>query len=56
MVVIVSFVVPVFIGIFEEISADSGEPADLPFMTKITVGISDAVTGSTRTDNGSVRA
>jgi type IV pilus assembly protein PilC len=44
MVVIVAFVVPVFVGIFEEISAESGAPADLPLMTKITMGLSDAVT------------
>jgi type IV pilus assembly protein PilC len=46
MVVIVAFVVPVFVGIFEEISAENGESAELPLMTKITVGMSDAVTGS----------
>jgi type IV pilus assembly protein PilC len=45
MLVIVSFVVPVFVGIFEEITADNGESAELPLMTKITVGMSDAVTG-----------
>ncbi len=45
MLVIVSFVVPVFVGIFEEISSETGESAELPLMTKITVGISDAVTG-----------
>ena len=44
MVAVVAFVVPVFVGIFEEISTENGEPADLPFMTQITVGISDAVT------------
>jgi type IV pilus assembly protein PilC len=44
MVVVVAFVVPVFVGIFEEISAENGAPADLPLMTKITVGLSDAVT------------
>jgi type IV pilus assembly protein PilC len=46
MVVIVAFVVPVFVGIFEEISAENGESAELPLMTRITVGMSDAVTGS----------
>ncbi len=45
MLVIVSFVVPVFVGIFEEISGETGEQAELPLMTKITVGASDAVTG-----------
>ena len=46
MVAIVAFVVPVFVGIFEEISQENGESSELPTMTKITVGISDAVTGS----------
>jgi type IV pilus assembly protein PilC len=43
---IVAFVVPVFVGIFEEISAENHEVAELPLMTKITVGASNAVTGS----------
>ncbi len=43
---IVAFVVPVFIGIFEELAAENPEEkAELPFMTQITVGVSDAVTG-----------
>jgi len=46
MIVIVAFVVPVFVGIFQDISEENGESAELPTMTKITVGISDAVTGS----------
>ncbi len=37
MSVVVAFIVPVFTGIFEELSQDSGEPAELPFMTQITV-------------------
>lgn len=46
MVGIVAFVVPVFIGIFEELAAENPEEkAELPFMTKITVGVSNAVTG-----------
>jgi type IV pilus assembly protein PilC len=46
MLVIVSFVVPVFVGIFEEISVETGDPdAKLPLMTQITVGISNFVTG-----------
>lgn len=44
MVVVVAFVVPVFVGIFEEISKENGDTAELPLMTRITVGISDAVT------------
>jgi type IV pilus assembly protein PilC len=46
MVVIVAFVVPVFVGIFKEISSENGESAELPLMTQITVGVSNAVTGS----------
>jgi type IV pilus assembly protein PilC len=45
-IAIVTFVVPVFIGIFEELSEESTEKAELPTMTKITVGVSNAVTGS----------
>lgn len=46
MVVVVAFIVPVFVGIFEEISADApGESAALPLPTQITVGISEAITG-----------
>ena len=45
MLVIVSFIVPVFVGIFEEIAAESTESAELPLMTKITVGVSDFITG-----------
>jgi len=35
----VAFIVPVFVGVLEDFDAE------LPFITKITVGISDAVTG-----------
>src|SRR6201991_1595372 len=43
---IVAFVVPVFVGIFEELAAEHPEEgAELPLMTKITVGASNAVTG-----------
>lgn len=46
MVGIVAFVVPVFIGIFEEMAEENpAEKAELPFLTKITVGASDAITG-----------
>ena len=42
MIAVVAFIVPVFIGIFEEIAAETpGESAELPFLTKITKGISD---------------
>ena len=45
MIAVVAFIVPVFVGIFEEIAADQpGESADLPFMTQITVTVSDFIT------------
>ena len=44
MIVIVAFVVPVFVGIFEEIASENGTSSELPLMTKITVGVSEAVT------------
>jgi type IV pilus assembly protein PilC len=47
MIVVVAFIVPVFVGIFEDIAAESpGAPSELPLMTRITVGVSDFVTGS----------
>ena len=46
LLVIVSFIVPIFVGVFEDIAADNpGETAELPFMTQITVGISDFIKG-----------
>jgi len=46
MIGIVAFVVPVFIGIFEELAEENpAEKAELPMMTKITVGASHAITG-----------
>jgi type IV pilus assembly protein PilC len=46
MIGIVAFIVPVFIGIFEDLAEQNPEEkAELPFMTKITVGVSDAITG-----------
>ena len=45
LLVVVAFIVPVFAGIYEEIAADTpGESAELPFMTQISVGISNIVT------------
>ncbi|HVV89814.1 MAG TPA: type II secretion system F family protein [Solirubrobacterales bacterium] len=44
-IAIVAFVVPVFIGIFEELAEENHETAELPFMTKITVGASNLITG-----------
>jgi type IV pilus assembly protein PilC len=47
MIIIVAFIVPIFIGIFEEIAAETpGESADLPFMSQITVSASNALTGA----------
>ncbi len=43
---IVAFVVPVFVGIFEELAEENPEEkAELPMMTQITVGVSNAITG-----------
>lgn len=45
MIIVVTFIVPVFTGIFEEIASEQpGESAELPFLTQITVGVSDAMT------------
>ena len=47
MIVVVAFIVPVFAGIFIELASESpGESAELPFMTQITVGISELMTGA----------
>jgi type IV pilus assembly protein PilC len=46
MIVVVAFIVPVFVGIFEEISTENGASAELPFMTQITVGVSEFLTGN----------
>src|ERR1044072_4865608 len=46
LVVVVAFVVPVFVGIFDEIAAENPNVgSDLPFLTQITVSASDALTG-----------
>ena len=43
---IVAFVIPIFVGVFEEISEDNpGEEAGLPLPTQICVSVSDAITG-----------
>ena len=45
MLIVVAFIVPVFAGIYEEIAADTpGESGELPFMTQISVGMSNVVT------------
>ncbi len=46
MLVVVAFIVPVFVGIFEELVAEQpGESAALPLPTQITKGASELVTG-----------
>jgi type IV pilus assembly protein PilC len=46
LVAVVAFVIPVFVGIFEEIAEDNpGEKAGLPIPTQICVTASDAITG-----------
>jgi type IV pilus assembly protein PilC len=45
MLAVVTFIVPVFAGIYEEIASETpGVSAELPLMTQITVGTSNAVT------------
>jgi type IV pilus assembly protein PilC len=46
MAAVVAFIVPVFVGIFEEIAAETpGESSELPWMTQITVAVSNFLTG-----------
>ena len=46
MLVVVAFIVPVFAGIFKEIASETpGESAQLPFLTRITMGLSHVITG-----------
>ncbi len=46
LLVVVTVIVPVFVGIFQEISAENpGESSSLPFLTQITVSVSDALIG-----------
>jgi type IV pilus assembly protein PilC len=47
MLAVVIFIVPVFVGVFKEIAHDnpSSGGAKLPFLTQITVGISNFITG-----------
>jgi type IV pilus assembly protein PilC len=45
-VVVVAFIVPVFIGIFNDIQTENpGADTSLPWMTQITVAVSDFITG-----------
>jgi type IV pilus assembly protein PilC len=46
MLVVVAFIVPIFAGIFQEIAAETpGESAQLPLLTRITMGASSFITG-----------
>jgi type IV pilus assembly protein PilC len=46
MLVVVAFIVPIFAGIFDEIASETpGESNQLPFLTRITMGVSGAITG-----------
>ena len=46
LVAVVAFVIPVFVGIFEEIAAENpSEESSLPLPTKVCVTASDAITG-----------
>jgi type IV pilus assembly protein PilC len=46
LLVVVSFVIPIFVGIFEEIAAENpSEKSELPIPTQICVTASDAITG-----------
>jgi type IV pilus assembly protein PilC len=46
LVAVVAFVIPVFVGIFEQIAEENpGEKAELPIPTQICVTASDAITG-----------
>ena len=42
---VVTFIIPIFAGIFEELAQDTGEDASLPLPTRFCVGVSDAITG-----------
>ena len=46
MIVVVAFIVPVFVGIFEEIAGSTpGANTELPLMTRMVTGASDMITG-----------
>jgi type IV pilus assembly protein PilC len=45
MLAVVIFIVPVFTNVFKEVTADNGESASLPAMTRVTMGFSDFITG-----------
>jgi type IV pilus assembly protein PilC len=44
---VVAFIVPIFAGIFEELASDQpGQSTELPLLTRITMGVSNAITGA----------
>jgi type IV pilus assembly protein PilC len=47
MVGVTAFIVPIFLGLYEDMKTDGGIPADteLPFLTQITKAVSDTLTG-----------
>src|SRR3954463_2103116 len=46
LLVVVAFIVPVFAGIFKEIASEQpGESAQLPMLTRVTMGLSSFITG-----------
>jgi type IV pilus assembly protein PilC len=45
LIAVVAFIIPVFVGIFEELGEENGESAALPMPTQICVTASDAITG-----------
>jgi type IV pilus assembly protein PilC len=45
MLAVVIFIVPVFTNVFKEVTADNGESASLPALTRMTMGFSDFITG-----------
>jgi type IV pilus assembly protein PilC len=46
MLSVVAFIVPIFAGIFEEIASETpGESSQLPLLTRITMGVSNLITG-----------
>jgi type IV pilus assembly protein PilC len=46
LLVVVAFIVPIFAGVFEEIAKEQpGESAELPTLTKLTMGVSNFITG-----------
>jgi type IV pilus assembly protein PilC len=46
LLIVVAFIVPIFAGIFEEIASEQpGESAQLPLLTRMTMGFSNFITG-----------